>query len=382
MHASSEEQAFLHKVTLGTIRVVLLGAGIAWCLQIVLPFVVPVVWGAIIATATFPLARRVFPRRRAPGAVLVGVLGVSLILVPAWLVLGSVSEVVVTVSKQLAQGQLELPAPRAEVAAWPLVGKRIYALWTELHDAPTAAIEAHLPQLRQVGRWLLGSLSSLTLGVLQSLFAVVVAALFVARAEATHRVLVPIAERFAPERGVQLMELATLTVRSVAKGVLGVAMLQAGLAWLGMVVAGVPAAGAWSLLVLIAAVAQLPTLLVFLPIVLYASTVVSTGTLVVFALWSVLVSLSDNVLKPLLLGRGVDVPMLVIVIGAIGGMLSAGIVGLFVGAVILAVAHTLFVAWVHDEEADAVLAAPQSGESVGRVATRLAPVDEAVPLSK
>jgi len=381
MHSSSEEQVFLQKVTVGTIRVLLIGAVLVWCLQIVLPFVVPIVWGAIIAIAVLPLSRRMFPRRPRIAAIGVASVGLALILVPAWLVLGSVSELVAQVGTQLAQGRLELPAPRAEVADWPLVGKRLHALWTEASTAPAAAMEAHLPQLRQAGRWLLGSLGVLTLGVLQSLFAIVLAAVFVANSERSYRALVPIAERIAPEHGRQLMDLATLTVRSVTKGVLGVAMIQAGFAWLGMVVAGVPAAGAWALLVMITAVAQVPTLIVMIPVILYVSTFATTSTLIAFTLWSILVSLSDNVLKPLLLGRGVDVPTLVIVVGAIGGMLSAGIVGLFVGAVILAVGHTLLVAWVQDEEEDALLARGDGAESEVHV-PRGAQVDEVIRLSE
>jgi predicted PurR-regulated permease PerM len=351
MDAQQSEQVFLGRVTSGTIRVVLLAAWIVWCLQIVLPFVIPILWGAIIATAVFPLVRRLSPKRPTLGGVCFGVLGITLIIVPSWLFLSSVGEFAVGVGREWTQGKLEIPPPRPEVAEWPLIGKRLYALWTELVAAPASVVENYLPQLRQIGRWLMQSLGSLTLGVLESLFAIAVASAFIAKADATERALVPVAERIAPEYGQPLLELAKDTVRGVAKGVLGVAFLQAVLAWIGMKVAGVPAAGAWALLVLIVAVAQLPSILILGPVTVWLFMSSSTTTAVVFLVWSIIVGLIDNVVKPLVLGRGSRAPTLVIVVGAIGGMISYGIIGLFVGAVVLAVGYQLFAAWVKVSEA-------------------------------
>jgi predicted PurR-regulated permease PerM len=220
-------------------------------------------------------------------------------------------------------------------------------------NAPASVVEAHLPQLREVGRWLAQSLGGLSLGILQSLFAVAVAVAFLLKTDATMRALLPVAERFAPRRGQHLIDLACATVRAVAKGVLGVAAIQAVLAWVGMAAAGVPAPGAWALLVLITAVAQLPSILVLGPMVVYVWASASTNVAIGFTVWSILVGLSDNVLKPILLGRGTGVPTLVIVIGALGGMISSGIIGLFVGAVVLAVGFELFAAWVKGSEGEA-----------------------------
>lgn len=352
MESRESQDFFLSRVTAATIRVVLLGGWIAWCLQIVLPFLVPILWGAIIATAVYPLTLRVSRKRPGLGAGLFGAVALALVVVPTYLFFDSVTGFVVHVGRQLAQGQLKLPPPRPEVADWPLVGKRIYAAWTATVSAPASFFEGHLPQLRDVGRWLAQSLGSLTLGILQSLFAVALAVAFLMKAEASQRALLPVAERLAPRRGQHLLDLASSTVRAVAKGVLGVAAIQAFLAWIGMAAAGVPAPAAWALLVLIGAVAQLPTILVLGPIIIYVFASSSTSVAVAFAVWSVLVGLLDNVLKPLLLGRGAAVPTLVIVIGAIGGMISSGIIGLFVGAVVLSVGYELFAAWVKGSEGE------------------------------
>jgi len=352
MEPTLPEQIFLRRVTAGTIRVMLLGAWIVWCLQIIFPFVVPILWGAIIATAVSPLTRWAFPKRPGLGAVVFGVLGFALILVPSWLFLGSIGDFAIKIGKQWADGQLKIPPPRPDVLEWPLIGKKLHALWTNAVNAPASVIEGHLPQIREVGRWLMRSLAGLTLGVLQSLFAVVLAAAFLAKAEATHRALLPVAERIAPRRGQALMDLASATVLGVAKGVIGIAVIQAVLAWIGVSVAGVPAPGAWALLVMIAAVAQLPSLLVLGPISVYVFSTSGSTAGAMFLAWSLFVGFLDNVLKPLVLGRGSRVPTLVIVIGAIGGMIASGIIGLFVGAVVLAVGYELFVAWVRDTSED------------------------------
>ncbi|HEX6765300.1 MAG TPA: hypothetical protein VF103_07470, partial [Polyangiaceae bacterium] len=201
MEPAHSEQLFLGRVTSATIRVVVLGAWIVWCLQIVLPFVIPILWGAIIATAVFPVVHRLFPKRPTLGAVCFGVLGFALILVPAWLFLGSIGEFVVRIGRQWADGKLELPKPRPDVQNWPLVGNKLYALWVDLVNTPAAVVERYLPQIRMAGRWLMQSLGSLTVGVLESLFAVALAAAFLAKHEATRRALVPVADRIAPRHG-------------------------------------------------------------------------------------------------------------------------------------------------------------------------------------
>ena len=163
-------------------------------------------------------------------------------------------------------------------------------------------------------------------------------------------------------RGNEFAELATATVRSVVQGIVGVAIIQALLAGLGFVVTGVPAAGLWALLVLVSAVVQLPVAVVMLPPVLLVFSSASTTAAVAFTVWCLFISLLDNVLKPILFGRGVKVPTLVIFIGAIGGMLSMGIIGLFLGAVVLALGYEILGAWMSDADAPEKEESPQPGD--------------------
>jgi len=155
------------------------------------------------------------------------------------------------------------------------------------------------------------------------------------------------------ERGTALTDLSILTVRSVVKGVLGVALIQAALAAIGLVVIDAPAAGLLAGAVLVLAIIQLPPWLVLLPVAIWYYSVAEAVPATLFLVYALAVSLSDAVLKPMLLGRGVDTPMLVILLGAIGGALTEGIVGLFVGAVVLALGYELFTAWLAPDEAEA-----------------------------
>jgi predicted PurR-regulated permease PerM len=176
----------------------------------------------------------------------------------------------------------------------------------------------------------------------------VIAAVFLARVHFSHELVMAIAMRLAGERGIEYAELAGDTIRSVARGILGVALIQSLLAGLGFLAVGLPAAGFLALLCLLLAVVQVGPAPIVVPVIIYVFATADTLTAILFLIWSAIVLISDNILRPILLGRGVRVPMIIIFIGAIGGLLTSGIVGLFVGAVVLALGYTLFLAWLQN----------------------------------
>ena len=230
-----------------------------------------------------------------------------------------------------------------------MIGPRLFASWTAASENLGDALSTARPQLEAVSRWLLGAASSAGAGVLQLVGSLLIAGVMLSRGEGRRRAIERFAIRMAgPERGSKLAHLANATVRSVVQGILGVALLQAVLAGAGFIVAGVPGAGLWALLVLVAAVVQLPVAIVMLPPLFLAFSSLGGWTAGALLVWSLVVALLDNVLKPILFGRGVEVPALVIFMGAIGGMLTMGIIGLFLGSVVLALGFALFVAWLED----------------------------------
>jgi len=322
-----------------------------WCFNIVAPFIAPIAWGVIIAVAVYPAFCKlvaVSGGRIKTTATLLTLISMLLLIVPVVMVGVSMVESVQWLIGQLEAGSLKVPPPPAGVAEWPIVGSAVHDFWNLASTNLEAALTQMGPMLKDLGKWLLGRGLGSGLVVLQFLFSLVIAGVFLAAAEPAGRFAYSLAIRIAGPQGGELAQLASATVRSVAQGVLGIAVIQALLAGLGMFVVGVPAAGLWTVLILVLAVVQLPALIVLGPVIFYVFSEASTTVAVIFTIWSLLAGMSDTFLKPLLLGRGVAVPMLVILVGAIGGMITSGIVGLFVGAVVLALGYRLFMAWLEN----------------------------------
>jgi len=330
---------------------------IAWCLRIISPFVTFVVWGTVIAVAIHPLflaLRRWVGGRNKLAVTIFVILGLAVILVPAWMFAGSLIGSAESARTSLESGQFNLPPPDASVKSWPLIGEQLYENWSEAASNTAGWLEAHADQIRPIVAGALGKAAGLGLSILQFVLSILIAAGLLANDQSTERMIRRLARRLVNEQADDLIKLSTATVRSVTIGVLGIAFIQAVAGGAGMMLAGVPAAGVWALLILIVAIAQLPPLVVLLPVILYVfSHNDSTLVAVIFAIWSVLVSFADAALKPMLLGRGVDAPMPVILLGAIGGMLYSGIIGLFLGAVILALGYRMFMVWLTSGETPA-----------------------------
>ena len=339
------------------IRIGLLALLVYWCILIFKPFLIPVLWAIIIAVAIHPLYVKfesLLGGKRKLALSLFTIIALAILIIPSILLASSMVDAVQHIAKQLEDGTLRVPPPPDNVAGWPLVGTRLHALWRAASENFMATVEQFAPQLKVARIWLLSTAAGVGTGLLLFIVAILIAVAMLAKAQSAYRFSQALAVRLVGARGEDFAALAIATMRSVAQGVLGVALIQAILAGVGMLVMGVPGAGLWALLVLLLAVVQLPPLLILGPIMIYVFASAQTVPAVLFMIWGILVNVSDVFLKPLLLGRGVDIPMLVILIGAIGGVLSSGIIGLFVGAVILALGYKLFMAWLtQDVDADA-----------------------------
>jgi predicted PurR-regulated permease PerM len=316
--------------------------------------VVPIIWGVIIAVAAHPgyvRLQAVLGGRPVPAAVAFVLIALVVLVVPTVMLSGTLVNGVSDLMAGFEQGTIRVPPPPASVGTWPLVGETIHGFWSGAADNLESALLEIAPQIRAAASWLLGAAAGFGVGLLQFVFAIVIAGVLLSQDEAGQRATGTIARRLAGERGVQFAGLAEATVRSVTRGILGVAFIQSVLAGLGFLAVGVPAAGLWALLCLLLSVVQIGIFPVTIPILVYVFSQVDTVTFVVFLVWSLFVGALDNILKPILLGRGVAVPMAVIFIGAIGGFLTSGIIGLFVGSVVLVLGYKLLLAWLYDEEA-------------------------------
>lgn len=345
----------LQLVVESAVRLLVLGALFYFCLQIASPFVGVILWAIIIAVAVYPVYLKLLPftggRRGASAAGLV-LVTLALLIVPVISMTGSLIDSVQEVTSQLEAGTFKIPPPGDKVKGWPLVGEKLFSSWSLASENLSEAAHQYRGQLKKAGQSMLGMIGGFGTSLFVFTFSTIFAGMFLASGESGYAFSVKLLDRLATDRGKELADLAVQTVRSVAQGVIGIAVIQAVLAAIGMIVIGVPAAALWSLLVLVFAIAQIPVLLVFGPIIVWVFSAYDTVPATIFMVYGIVVSVGDGFLKPLLLGRGMDIPMPVILVGAIGGMLYAGIIGLFVGAITLALGFSLFTGWLEKTESE------------------------------
>lgn len=365
MALDETDERFVSRALEATIRIGLVLALLGWCFNIIRPFVGPVAWAMIIAVAVHPayaaLRNRIGGRSKS-AAGLLGVAGVALLLVPAWMLGGTVFEGAQALVDSVREGRFAIPLLPESVAGWPIVGAPIAEFWGDASENLLATLKTFEPQLLAFGGWVLASAASSGVTVLLFVVSILIAAVLLANDAAGRSAALTIGERVTGGRGEEFVNLAGSTVQSVAQGILGVALIQSLLAGAGFLLAGVPGAGLWALIVLLFCVIQIGPVLVFIPVLVWAWSTMGTNGAVVFTIWCVFVAILDNFLKPMLLGRGVKVPTVVIFLGAIGGFLSSGIIGLFVGSVVLVLGYTLFMAWLDIQQySDEPRAEPEVG---------------------
>lgn len=342
-------EEFTQQALEATTKIGVVALLVIWCFEIVRPFIVPILWGIIIAVAIFPIYRwlRSLVGERARIAATVVTIALLLLMGgPVVLLVSIMADNLQVLSQQLLDGSLTIPPPPPEVKTWPLIGVPIDTFWGLAASNLRAAVQQLAPLLKDIARPLLAAATAVGLTMVEFVLAVVLAGVFLAYSEDGYRLSRAIGRRLAGQQGVELVDLSEATMRSVARGVLGVALIQAFMAGLGLVIVGVPFAGLWTVVGLILAILQIGVGLVMIPAVIYVFSTGDTLPAVLFLLWSIFTVTIDNILKPMLLGRGLDVPMVVIFIGTIGGMIMSGIIGLFVGAILLALGYKVFLAWL------------------------------------
>ncbi len=331
------------------IRIAVVAALVIWTYQIIRPFLMPLIWGVIIAIAVDPFIERcahlLGNRRRLAAALFALVIMVTLV-VPVVMLSTSSFQALQPYIKDIHKIHLTIPPPPKSVSAWPVIGSLVAKFWTMASQNLGAIVKQFEPQLKGIFLYLIGLVGGGVKAVFLFVISIITAAALLANAQKAASVTRRIICRFSGEKGPEIVGLATATIRAVMLGVVGVAIIQSVLSAIGMIIMGIPLAGLWAVLVLVCAVIQLPPLLILGPVAGWAFMTYDTTPAVIFLIWCLIVSASDSFLKPLLMGRGVKIPMLVILLGALGGMMVSGIIGLFLGAVIVAISYELFLAWV------------------------------------
>jgi len=322
------------------------------------PFIGIVVWGIIIAVALSPvinnLEKRFGSRKKIIIALTVAV--IAALVIPTYMMSGSVVDTTQTITHALKDGNITLPPPTENVKEWPLIGEKAYAFWDKAAHNLKTTLAPYNEEIKSLLKSVLSAVTSGLGTVFMFIGSMIIAAAFLMGSEGSVKLYNKILRRLVGEKGEEWAMLSALTVRSVVMGVIGVAVIQAFFALIGLALMGVPLAIVWAVLIMFLTIIQIPALLVIGPVIAYVFSQGSGTAEIVFAIYMVLVGASDGVLKPILMGRGVDIPMLVILIGAIGGMMLMGMIGLFIGAVVFALAYKLFGLWIAEveEESEAI----------------------------
>jgi len=336
------------------IQLLALSLLLVWCFKILEPFISLLVWAMVLAIALYPLHKILTNKlrgRNSWSASIITVLMVILIIGPSvWLLMASVKEL-----KQLGQayraGEISIPPPPEKVKDWPVIGSKANELWTEASNNLATLVSEHRDQVKTFLVTLFNLLGSTSKGILLFMLAIIISGVLLAYAKPAGELAKSLFIRIAGKYGDNMAEMAEITVRNVAKGILGIAILQSLLAGVGLVIAGVPFAGLWILLCLILAIVQIGILPVSIGVIIYIWGSADTLTATLLTIWMILVGISDNILKPIMLGKGAPAPMLIVFLGAIGGFMFSGFIGLFTGAIILSLGYKLFIGWLKGENA-------------------------------
>jgi predicted PurR-regulated permease PerM len=339
---------------------VLIRAGLVFvlvvlCYQVFAPFVSLMAWALILAVALYPLHQKLARRiggKQGLAATLLVLAGAVLIVLPTAVLMASLGDSLHTLVTSVQSNTLQLPAPPAAVADWPLVGKQLHAMWSQAHADLPGVIHGMHPKLGDLAKVALGVVAGIGVAMLLFLASFIISGIIMAFGQSGAGSTQAIFDRFVGVgRGEELARWSTATIRAVAQGVLGVAFIQAIVVGLVLMLASVPFPGALAAIVLVLGIAQIPALLVTLPAIAYLwiGSDHGTGAAAAYTVLLAVAGMLDNVLKPLMLGRGVDAPMPVILLGALGGMASSGILGMFVGATLLALGYQIFMRWVAND---------------------------------
>jgi predicted PurR-regulated permease PerM len=337
-----------------TVRLCALGFLLYLSFVLIHPFLTIAIWSVILTVALYPLYLWIVDLlggRRRLAAALLTLLSILIVIGPAtWLVLGLIDSVR-TLSERFDLSMLAPPPPPEAVKSWPIIGDSIYEFWGLASTNLQAALADLAPYLKPFGSSLLQVAANAGTGAIKFFIAIIVAGFLYSPAPALLNVIRMFSRRLSSHRGEEFVQLAGATIRAVSRGVIGISALQALLAGVGLIAAGIHGVSLITSAVLILGIIQIGPSVVLIPLIIWSWTMMetTTATALLFTAYMLPVSLLDNVLRPLVMGHGLETPILVILIGVIGGTIAFGLTGLFLGPIILAVIWELLIVWVREE---------------------------------
>jgi predicted PurR-regulated permease PerM len=345
---STSDEAFV----VLAVRVVCLGLIAYWAFILIRPFLTILIWSAIIAVALYPIFEWLsakFLGHRALAATVITLCGLFVMLGPAtWLGL-SLAESARMLSARLSEGTIAIPPPPETVKAWPVIGNYAYETWQLASTNLREMLVQAAPQLKPLGTGVLAAAGSAGINLLKFILATIISGfLFIPGPRLVHSVK-NVFQHLAPKRGGMFVDVTGTTIRNISRGVIGIAVVQALLAGIGLMLGGVPGAGLISFVVLLLGIIQIGPAIILIPVIVWSWFVMDTSMAALFSVYMILVSLLDNILRPLVMAKGLSTPMPVILVGVFGGTLAHGMIGLFVGPIVLSIGWQLLALWFGDE---------------------------------
>jgi len=349
-NASSSDRASTHSTTFdAALKIGLVALLVYGCGRIIFPFGSVLLWSAILAVMLYPLHLRLMVRLgNRWSALLIGMVGLAVMLVITGLAVTVIGASIISFISGLQDQSATIPPPPQWLTDLPLVGHKLTETWTLVGTNLPAALAKYGETLKGPAAWLVSSAGGLAVGEVLFVISFAIAALLVAYGQSAAEFSQRLLERVTGSKaqGARLVMMTAATIRGVALGVIGVAVIQSLLIGAGFFAIGLQSAGLLTLATLLLAIVQVPVILLTLPVAIYVFATEATTAAIIFLVWNVIAGLSDNILRPLMLGRGLETPMPIILVGVIGGMLADGLLGLFVGPVLLAVGYALLMEWL------------------------------------
>lgn len=334
------------------IRLGLLALLIYWTFVLVRPFMLILVWGIVLAVAfyaVFSFLSKLLGGCPKLAATILTIINLAIVIGPAtWLGLSALDGLK-AIAGSLVSGNLVVPSPPEGIKEWPLIGSRVYELWIQASNNIRVGLREIAPYLKPFAGTMFAFAGNAGVGMLKFLLSVVLAGVLFPYGSQLAAAGRNFLYRIVPEQSEYFLELAGATIRAVSQGVIGIAIVQSLLAGIGFKLAGIPSAGLLAFAVLLLTIVQIGAVIVLLPVIVWIWMDKEFTTALLFTIFLVIVGVLDNVLKPLIMGRGLTTPTPIIVMGVIGGTLAHGIVGLFIGPIILSVAWELTIAWMRTD---------------------------------
>lgn len=316
------------------------------------PFLAVTAWGIIIAIAVTPLINLINKNINNRKAIIIGftLVVISMLIIPAYMLSQTAIESSQNLVSIVKNGDFVIPPANEEVKSWPLIGESAYQFWNDASHNLKTTLEPFSANIQKVVSSVLIALGSGLGTIVMFSVSLAISAVFLLNAKSCADFYRRFLQRLIGQKANEWTELSTLTIRSVVNGVIGVAVIQSFFAFIGFALIDLPLALVWALVLMFLTIIQLPSFIIIAPAIAYVFFQGTGISEIIFAVYITIVGISDNFLKPLLMGRGIKIPVLVILIGAIGGMILMGMIGLFIGAVVFALAYELFLLWINEQE--------------------------------